>query len=60
MEKGDIVEIYEDPYTRKRLEGKAKLIKLLSSDVSMGEEYWTIQFLNEDEGNTHNRWIKTE
>lgn len=59
MKKGDIIEIYEDPYTRKRLEGKAKLINLLSSDVSMGEEYWEIQFLSEKEGDTHNRWIRT-
>jgi len=53
---GDVVRIYEDPLTEKKLEGEAKLIEKISDD---GErEYWLVEFTRGHE--RHPRWIKKE
>jgi hypothetical protein len=66
--RGDLVEIYYDPVTKKYHEGKAKLIKL-ELDHSYGKiihQYWTIEFLNyrNREPNTSHeqeqRWVWLE
>ena len=46
LKSGDIEMIYDDPITRKRPEGKARLMKkLIPSPVGM--EYWQVQFLSD-------------
>ena len=46
--KGDIVTIYQDPLTKAKPEGKAKLIKKLAGkDAEEGTEYWIVQFLSD-------------
>ncbi len=54
---GDTVEIYEDPISEKKPEGKAKLISLDIKDVGDGLEYWSVQFLEDYEDITQ-RFIK--
>ena len=48
------VSIFEDPYTQKRLEGKAVLKGCLQIDKEM--EYWIVRFEGETE--LRFRWIK--
>ena len=43
--KGAIVMIYEDPYTRERLEGQAILIRQITPARFTGDaEYWVVRF----------------
>lgn len=53
MEKGQIVTIYEDPITRKKPEGNAKLLALEKDDPIM--QYWRVRFNN---GFITSRWIR--
>jgi len=46
MKKNDLVIVYEDPITRERLEGQAKLIKKIQ-DLSDGYESWSLEFTDE-------------
>ena len=50
---GDVVKIYEDPLTEKKLEGEAKLIQQLSEDVE--REFWLVEMTRGHE--RHPRWI---
>lgn len=44
--RGAVVMIYQDPFTRQRPEGQARLLSLLSDD---GEtQRWRVRFLGED------------
>jgi len=54
MQPGQVVKIYEDPLTEKKLEGEAKLIELLHQDSD--REYWIVEFTRGHE--RHARWIK--
>ena len=46
MKRGDIVMIYDDPITKERPEGKARLMKRLnSSDPNM--QQWQVRFLSD-------------
>ncbi len=54
---GDIVTIFEDPWSQKKPEGKARLIKR-TRILDPALEYWEVQF--EGEECTHWRWIKKE
>ena len=54
MQPGQVVKIYEDPLTEKKLEGEAKLIELLHQDSD--REYWLVEFTRGHE--RHPRWIK--
>ena len=49
MKKGDIVEIYEQPLTETKLEGKAKLISLRGENRggNVGLEFWRVKFLSD-------------
>ncbi len=58
MERGQIVNVYEDPGTCKKLEGKAKLLKCLGEAGVLDEhqlESWWVKFL--DDGFETNRLI---
>ena len=56
MKKGDIVMIYEDPFTCKKEEGEAKLIKRHIGGLQQGvREYWEVRFKDHTQVN---RWIK--
>jgi hypothetical protein len=55
LKKGNVVEIFHDPVTKQKSEGKAKLIKCEIKRPD--EEYWQVVFLG-DEYKT-SRWIKT-
>jgi hypothetical protein len=57
MKVGDIVEIYEKPMTNERLEGRAKLVRLLTSDYD--RELWEVKFVGDD-AVLFLRWIKKE
>lgn len=66
MKPGQIVEIYEDPVTRLKPEGKARLIKPLGSNgvaFVNGKRYnmesWLVSFL-EDYGEKYERAINVE
>lgn len=45
MKRGDIVPIYEDPYTKQKPEGKARLISLAHKDPEF--ERWYVRFLED-------------
>ena len=53
MEKGEIVEIYQDPYSKKIYEGKAKLIEKLYDECEWYDdrkgEVWRVKFLHESD-----------
>jgi rubrerythrin len=51
---GDVVRIYEDVFTEKKLEGEAKLTELISEDEE--REFWLVEFTRSHE--RHPRWIK--
>jgi hypothetical protein len=56
MKKGDIIEIYQDPWTKKKIEGKAKLVKRFIEARQKNElEYWEVEFLSD--GAIVNRWV---
>lgn len=61
LKEGDTVLIYEDPLTQQKVEGKAKLIKLLrtSDDFDHGVimSRWLVQFENAKD-RQYKRWIK--
>lgn len=46
MNKKDIIMIYEDPITKQKPEGKAKLLKLTKAGTST--ERWKVRFLSDD------------
>lgn len=59
MKQGDIVNVYEDPITMQKLEGKAKLVcKICEVGQSKGFERWEVRF--EGEVETYSRIIKEE
>ena len=43
MKRGDQIDIFEDPYTRTKREGTAKLIRRIDTDVD-GSEWWEVRF----------------
>lgn len=45
MKPGDIVEIFDDPLTRRYSQGLAKLIRLLHVIYEGETEYWKVRFL---------------
>jgi hypothetical protein len=54
LKPGDVVTVYEDPWTEKRPEGEAKLIEKVGDD---GErEQWLVKFVFDQ--SRHPRWIK--
>ena len=57
MKKGEIVTIYEDPLTEKKMEGKARLVEEIVSDPPL--ESWYVRFIGE-ESDEYVRWIKTK
>jgi hypothetical protein len=46
MKRGDVVTIYQDPITKQKPEGKAKLVKQIST-AEGGLERWTVQFVSD-------------
>lgn len=57
MKVGDVVNIYEDPMARKKLEGKAKLLDPLINNKDDAMAYWHVEFKN---GDRVARWIRKE
>ena len=49
MTEGDIVTIYEDPITKKKIEGKARLIKEQACPWP-GERVWKVKFIIGEDG----------
>lgn len=48
MERGDVVTVYEDPITKKKEEGEAKLIERLGdTEYNAGNELWIVKFLSD-------------
>lgn len=45
MKAGDIVEIYDDPLTRRHSQGLGKLIRKLHVIYEGETEYWKVRFL---------------
>lgn len=58
MKKGDVVEIYKDPMTMMKLEGKAKLLSFIKPIPDFGLEYWRVKFLSD--GMIVDRTVKVE
>lgn len=54
MKVGDVVEIYEDPLTEKKPEGRAKLQRFILDHGD--KELWEV--ISERSGDNCNRWIK--
>lgn len=46
MKKGDLVWIYEDPFTKERPEGEARLVRLISRH-RFNQSYWKVRFLRD-------------
>jgi len=46
MKKGDIVEVYEQPLTQTKSEGKAKLVSFIRL-LDIGVELWRVKFIND-------------
>lgn len=62
LKEGDIVNVYEDPLSQTKFEGKAKLIKKILPSNQMNTERWKVNFLD-DKGciDSHfKRWIKSK
>ena len=56
MKKGETVNIYEDPHTKERIEGKAKLLERIKVPRFKGDtETWKVKFLSD--GFICNRFI---
>jgi hypothetical protein len=48
MQKGDIVSVYQDPITRQKEEGRARLIKKDNKlYTNPGTEFWQVQFVDD-------------
>lgn len=48
MQKNDIVTVYEDPITKKKPEGKAKLLRCLQAKGWQDKlQYWKVRFLSD-------------
>ena len=47
MKPNDIVEVYEDPITKERPEGKARLVKEYRPDYGDGLSMWVVVFLDD-------------
>lgn len=65
LKAGDVVDVYEDPITREELEGRAKLLKLLSRDPrQLGRgwhiERWEVQFEGTFDGDVWERAIRVD
>lgn len=54
MKKGDIVKIYDDPYSCEKFEGEAELLRKLKEEQG-GQEYWEVKFLLD--GFRTQRWV---
>ena len=52
MKKGDVVMVYSDPVTEQKPEGKAELLKFISDDGQLDEEWslqtWKVKFLDDE------------
>lgn len=46
LNKGTIVNVYEDPFTRIRLEGQARIVRH-EADLAQGAVLYTVVFLND-------------
>ena len=57
MKRGDVVTIYEDPITRKKVEGKARLVRLLSALPDDNLERWEVHFTGDSQGHYVERMI---
>ena len=53
---GQIVQIFDDPVTRKKLEGEAELMTCLTTNYD--QEYWRVKFCSD--GFVTDRWIHKE
>lgn len=53
--KGDVVMIYEDPLTKEKKEGEARLIKQIKFREQDCSEFWKVEFL--DDGLVTHRWL---
>lgn len=58
MKKGDVVMVYEDPFTRQKREGVARLVKCLRRDDEY--ERWIVQFDGDGERQFFERVIVPE
>lgn len=57
LKKGDIVNVYHDPFTCQNQEGSAKLLKDLQTR-GFKQEYWEVEFLSD--GFITDRWINND
>lgn len=55
---GQQVDVYQDPITRKNLEGKAKLVSEFQPDEDDGLPMWYVEF-DDEPGQTYLRTIYT-
>jgi len=55
MKKGDVVTIYDDPITKQKPEGQARLLKKLHDNP--GQEYWQVKLIKYNA--VVERWIAT-
>ena len=58
LKAGDRVLIFEDPITKRRVEGEATLVKKARERRTEpnGLEYWTVHFKEDDDGANYDRW----
>jgi hypothetical protein len=58
MKRGDVVKIYENPVTKTKIEGEAKLMRLLKT-MSDDLEQWEVHFTGDSPGSYVERAIFT-
>lgn len=57
MKKGDLVKVYQKPFTQDGFEGRATLMKRIKDDDVM--EYWEVRFKDEPK-TIYSRWIRAK
>ena len=57
MKKGDVVTIYEDPFTKKKIEGEARLVRSLNTMSDENLELWEVHFTGDSPGHYVERVI---
>lgn len=48
MKKGDLIDVYQKPYTQENYEGEAFLVSFIRNDPAADFEDWLVRFPGED------------
>jgi hypothetical protein len=60
MKRGEVITIYKDPITRKKVEGEAKLVRRLNIMSDENLELWEVHFTGDSPGHYVERVVFTD